>query len=170
VCRDRHDAALARELRWFGIDRQAPREHVNVKRVGYKYNMHDLTAAIGLVQLAHIQPVLNTYIDNGRWFDRHLTGIPGLTLLQYPPTARPSYWFYTVLAERRDDLARKLREAEIACGTVHRRNDWHAVFSDSKRELPQLDWFYERMLHIPCGWWVTNEEREYIVHIIKKGW
>ena len=28
----------------------------------------------------------------------------------------------------------------------------------------------DEMICIPCGWWVTPEEREYIVQCIKKGW
>jgi hypothetical protein len=44
------------------------------------------------------------------------------------------------------------------------------VFFSSKCDLPGLDSFYSRMLHIPCGWWVTDEDRERIVSVIKKGW
>ncbi len=63
-----------------------------------------------------------------------------------------------------------LTECGIECSIVHRRNDLHPVFRDSRRELPGLDEFYGRMLHIPCGWWVGEEERDYVVDCIRRGW
>ena len=35
-------------------------------------------------------------------------------------------------------------------------------------ELPGLDSFYSRMLHIPCGWWVKDEDRSQIVDVIRQ--
>jgi len=160
----------ARRLRFFGIDRQAPRTEVDVSHLGFKYNMNDITATMGLVQLKHVQEIVDRHIANGKYFDEHLQNIPGLELCQWSPVAEPSYWFYTVLAERRDDLSRMLTEKGIGNGQVHKRNDWHSVFADSKCELPGLNEFWRKMLHLPCHWAVSDEDREYIVDTIKAGW
>jgi len=160
----------ARKLRWFGIDKDAPRTGQNISSVGYKYNMNNVTAAIGLVQLDYIEGNLRRHVGNGQYFDRVLSEIPGISVAQFDEFAEPSYWLYTVLAETesdRDDLSAKLTEAGIGNGLVHRRNDLHDVFAESKCYLPGLDWFYSHMLHIPCGWWVTDEDREYIAEVIK---
>ena len=168
--RSPEDLAHGRRLRWFGIDRKAPRIEMDVQETGYKYHMNNVNAAIGSVQIEHIEPVIARHIDNGRFFDRALAGIPGLDLPTWDEAAEPSYWFYTVLAERRDDLARRLSERGIGNSLAHKRNDLHSVFADSRRELPGLDHFYPRMLHIPCGWWVTDADREYIADTLKRGW
>jgi perosamine synthetase len=170
ACRDPEDLPRGRLVRWFGIDRQAARTDVDVKTVGYKYHMNNVTATIGLVQLEHIVPVIQRHVENGRYLDQALRGIAGLELCQWDDEAEPSYWFYTVLAEERDDLAHLLAERGIGNSQVHKRNDWHSVFASSRRALPGLDSFYERMLHIPCGWWVSDEDREYIVQTIRQGW
>jgi len=164
------DLAKGRKIRWFGIDRHVSRTEVDVDIVGYKYHMNNVNAIIGSVQLENIQPILNRYIENGKYFDEHLQNIPGIELCHWDKEAEPSYWLYTVLAERRDDLSKYLKECGIRNGQCHKRNDLHSVFSSSKRDLPGLDLFYSKMLHIPCGWWVTNEDREYIINCIKKGW
>lgn len=169
-CRNPEDLPRGRTLRWFGIDRLAPRTSVDVQVVGYKYHMNNVNATIGLVQLEHICGVLNRHIENGQYFDSALQGVPGLELCTWDPEARPSYWFYTVLADRRDELSRYLSEHKIGNSQAHKRNDWHSVFADSRRELPGLDSFYSRMLHIPCGWWVNDEQRQYIADVIKRGW
>ena len=170
ACKNPDDIARGRAFRWFGIDRQASRTEVDVSNVGYKYNMNNVNATIGLVQLDHIAPVIERHVANGRYFDTALRGIPGLELCRWDEKAEPSYWFYTVLAEKRDDLSQYLTEHGIGNSQAHKRNDKHSVFASSHRELPGLDSFYSRMLHIPCGWWVSDEDRKYIVDIIRKGW
>ena len=49
-------------------------------------------------------------------------------------------------------------------------SDTHSIFKESKRELPNMDRWYREFVHIPCGWWITEEVRTQIVEAIKKGW
>jgi perosamine synthetase len=170
ACKNEEDLPVGRRVRWFGIDRAQPRTKVDVREVGYKYHMSNVTAAIGLAQLAVIGPVLERHQENGYFYDRALRGIPGLQTCSHEPDTTPAHWLYTILAERRDDLARHLTDAGVECSQSHRRNDQHPVFAESKCDLPGLDCFYRRMLHIPCGWWVTDEQREYIADCIRRGW
>ena len=162
--------SAGRKFRWFGIDRAAPRTEVDVASVGYKYHMNNVTATIGLVQLDHIAPVISRHISNGRYFDQALQGIQGLSLCRWEEHAEPSYWFYTVLVEDRESFGRHLAAHGIASSQAHKRNDRHSVFAASRCELPGLDAFYEKMIHIPCGWWIDNERREYIADVIRQGW
>ena len=170
ACRNPADLPRGRRLRWFGIDRAAPRTEMDVAEVGYKYHMNNVNATIGLVQLEYIRPVIERHIANGKYFDAALRGIPGIELCAWDAAAEPSYWFYTVLAERRDQLARRLTELGIGNSLAHKRNDRHSVFAASRCELPGLDRFYDSMLHIPCGWWVGDAERERIAGALRQGW
>ena len=120
--------------------------------------------------MEHIAPVIARHIENGKYFDQALNSVGGVKICRWDPQSSPSYWFYTVLADRRDDLSRHLAAHGIASSQCHKRNDLHSVFSYARRELPGLDDFYARMLHIPCGWWVSDEDREYICAVLKKGW
>ena len=48
------EAAKAKRLRWFGIDREAKQGGVwenDIKEIGYKYQMTDVSAAMGLAAL-----------------------------------------------------------------------------------------------------------------------
>ncbi len=174
ACNDAADVdrilAVGRKFRWFGIDRAASRSEVDVASVGYKYHMNNVTATIGLIQLDHILPVIEGHLANGRYFDRALQGIAGLSLCRWDSKAEPSYWFYTVLVEDRGNFSRCLAAAGIASSQAHKRNDLHSVFANSRCELPGLDTFYAKMIHIPCGWWVDAERCEYITDVIRQGW
>ncbi|MCX7164650.1 MAG: aminotransferase class V-fold PLP-dependent enzyme [Rhodocyclales bacterium] len=162
--------ANGRKFRWFGIDRDAPRTEVDVASVGYKYHMNNVTATLGLVQLDHIESVIGRHIANGRWFDQALENVAGLKLCRWERRAEPSYWFYTVLVDDREKFSRHLAAHGIASSQAHKRNDLHSVFASSRCKLPGLDTFYEQMIHIPCGWWVDDQRREYIADVIRRGW
>lgn len=167
---DEADLAEARKLRWFGLDKKVSRLENDIKRAGYKYGMNNVNAVIGSIQLRHISEVIGRHIDNGKYFDRALQGISGATLVPYYPNTEPSYWLYTLKVKDRDSFCRMLSEAGISASPLHHRSDTHSVFSKSRCELPALDQFYSEFVHIPCGWWVSNEDREYIADVIKKGW
>jgi dTDP-4-amino-4,6-dideoxygalactose transaminase len=170
VCKNQADLPRGRTLRWFGIDRKAPRIEVDVSSIGYKYHMNNVNATIGLVQLDYVAAIVDRHIRNGRYFDKALSGIPGIELCHWEEKAEPSYWFYTVMAEKRDNLSRYLSENGIENSQVHKRNDLHSLFASSRCDLPGVDYFYSRMLHIPCGWWVNDEDRAFIADTIRRGW
>ena len=64
----------------------------------------------------------------------------------------------------------KMKECGIMVSRVHERNDIHSCVSQYKSDLPNLDKLVKEMICIPVGWWVTSEDRKYIVDCIKGGW
>lgn len=170
TCPSEEKVTEGRIFRWFGIDRKASRTSVDVKTVGWKYHMNNVTASIGLAQMDYVHEIVGKYIENGKYFDRELAGLTGIDIPRFSQKAEPSYWFYTLLSDDRDKLSAHLEAHGIANSQLHKRNDQHTVFASSARELPGLDSYFTRMTHIPCGWWLSNEDREYIVEVIKKGW
>lgn len=168
--RDESDMDAARKLRWFGLDKRVPRLQNDIKRAGYKYGMNNVTATIGNIQLQDTPTIIGKYISNGKFYDKALNNIPGVTLVPYYNNTEPSYWLYTMKVERRDDFIKMMETHGILASPLHHRSDTHSVFSQSKCELPALDKFYTEFVHIPCGWWVSDEDRENIVKYIEQGW
>lgn len=164
------DMAEARRLRWFGLDRTLPRLENDIKRVGYKYEMNNVTATIGSVQLKNYPSVYSKYICNGKFFDKELANVPGVTLVPYYKNTEPSYWLYTMKVGDRDGFVKMMQANGITASPLHHRTDTHSVFAESKCDLPNMDKFYSEFVHIPCGWWVDEESRERIVSAIKGGW
>jgi dTDP-4-amino-4,6-dideoxygalactose transaminase len=164
------DTERARKLRWFGLDKKKSRLENDITEIGYKYSMNNVNAAIGNVQMKYIDNIINTHIGNGKYYDVALRDISGIELIKYANLTEPSYWLYTLKVENREDFVRMLESNGITASTLHHRNDTHTIFKSSKRELPNMDIFYDMFVHIPCGWWVTTEDRERIVYLIKRGW
>ena len=61
-----------------------------------------------------------------------------------------------------------MKECNITVSQVHERNDKHSCMAEFQTELPNLEKTIGNVVSIPVGWWVTKEEREYIVDCIKK--
>ncbi len=167
---DKEDMEIARKLRWFGLDKKKTRFDNDITRAGYKYGMNNVTATIGHIQLKYTRELLDIAIDNGKFYDEQLKNIPGVSLVKYYNNTEPSYWLYTMKVKNRDAFCKMMEENGIIATPLHHRSDTHSVFKNSKCELPNMDRWYSEFVHIPCGWWVSKEDREYIVNVIKKGW
>jgi len=164
------DYTRAKKLRWFGLDKNVARLKSDITEAGYKYHMNNVNATVGLVQLECIKENVLRYIQNGLFYDKQLKNVHGVILLPYYEGTEPSYWLYTMKVERREDFIKKLEDNGVAASPLHLRNDRHSVFKAPQGMTPNLDQFYEEFVHIPCGWWVTEYERQQIVDLIKSGW
>lgn len=164
------DIVPARKLRWFGLDKKTSRLENDITRAGYKYGMNNVTATIGKVQLEETPAIIERYISNGKFYDAELKNIPGVRLVSYYSNTEPSYWLYTIRVDNREHFCRMMEENGITASPLHHRSDTHTVFVESKCDLPNMDKWYSEFVHIPCGWWIDDEDREKIVELIKKGW
>ena len=160
----------ARRLRWFGLDKKRSRLENDITEVGFKYAMNNVNATIGNVQMRYLEDVINRYIVNGKYYDRVLAGVDGVQLVQYSPDTEASYWLYTMKVKDRENFIKMMEANGVMASPLHHRSDTHSIFQTSKRNLPNMDKWYKEFVHIPCGWWVGDEERERIVETIKKGW
>ena len=157
-------------IRWFGLDKKLTRMENDITIQGYKYHMNNVNATVGLVQLENIEELVQKYITNGKYLDEQLKNVKGVELIQYYPNTEPSYWLYTIKVENREAFIKKMADNGIMASELHKRSDSHTYLNDFNLELPNLDEFYSKMVHLPCGWWVTKEDCDKMVEVIKGGW
>jgi len=119
------------------------------------------------VQLDYIRPVIARHIANGKYFDAALPRHTRDRAVRLGCGGRALLLVLYRAGERRDELARRLSALGIGNSLAHKRNDRHSVFAASRCDLPKLDHFYGSMLHIPCGWWVGDAERERIADALR---
>ncbi len=159
----------AKKFRWFGLEKGVARTEVDITSIGYKYNMHNVAAAIGLAQLDVISEKISKHVSNGKYFDQNIPRIPGLEVPTFDAEAEPSYWLYTVLSDDSDNIESCLKDIGVQASKLHRPNHQHSIFNQYAGDMPQLDEYYKRMIHIPCGWWVSDEIRQNIIDVLRKG-
>lgn len=173
VVKTKADYKKAKKYKWFGIDKEAPRKHRNpwmedISVVGYKGNMNDIAATLGISQMRGIKRTIDQYHENGEFYSRLLKGAEGVALVPRDPKNYPVYWVYTLLVEKRGRVMKALKKAGIASGVIHPRNDVYSMFRKSKRLLPGVDYYAKRELSVPCGPWVTKSDIRKIVKVIRE--
>ncbi len=172
VCRDPEMDLSARRLRWHGIDRRArdPRDPLrfDIAEAGYKFQMNDIAATLGLAGLDSLDENLARRRDNARFYDQALAALPHLEPCPVVAGASSAYWLYTILLDDRDRWIERLRQGDVEASRVHDRNDRFALFSGARRgsELRGLRAFAERMLCIPLGPWLRPEDRELVAELL----
>lgn len=160
--------------RWYGIDRDGDKKdfrcEANIDEWGFKFHMNDICATVGLENLKHADKLITKHKDNASFYDDKLKQTSGLTLLDRHEGHDSAFWIYSMLVDDRDGFYRWMDECNISVSQVHERNDKHTCVSDYKTFLPTLDKTIDKVVSIPIGWWISEEEREYITDCIKKGW
>ena len=80
-----------------------------------------------------------------------------------------AYWLYSlrVLNGKKYEFMEKMKESGIMTSQVHNRNDINSCVEDFVEILPNLDIMEKELVCIPVGWWLIQENLEYIVKIIR---
>jgi perosamine synthetase len=175
--RDEKLDARLRRLRWLGIDKDTYRRtsgesyswNYDVPEVGFKYHMNDIQAAIGLVQLQRLEA------DNARRaqiVDRYRAGLaqtPGVRLPQRKGDRVSSNHLCCILAENRDGLVSKLKEAGVETGVHYRRNDLYAMYEHDPN-LSGAERYWRSTLSLPLHLQLEDEQVDYVIGRIREGW
>lgn len=174
---DPDEAERFRRLKRYGIDQPSFRDDrgeidpgSDIPEPGLNSYLNNIAAAIGLEQIADVEEGIERHRQNGAHYEEALRELDGIDLIRRLPDSISGYWVYTLLAQRRDDLQRALADAGIRSSTLHLRNDVYSAFGKGPADLPGCAAFSASRLCIPCGWWVSDEDRERIVERIRAGW
>lgn len=171
ACRNPHDAYRARKLRWFGIDRANDKTSFdgerlyNLNEVGYKYNMNNIAAAIGL---GNLHGVFERQERRKQIADEYEKACFAETVL----TSRvgSSDWLFTCLPLRRDGFIRMMRSKDIPVSVVHNGIDRNSLFGGIDRSLVNQRYWDEHHICLPCHSGLTDEDVQRVCDAVKGGW
>lgn len=170
-CGNQKDYERIKKLKWFGLDRDfkcGSRWEQDITECGYKMHMNNINAVIGLEQMKHIDSIVESHIKNGKFFDDHIKNNKIKKIKQQKKT-ESSYWIYSLLVNDKQDFKKYMLENGIATDVVHKRNDQYSVFKDfQKGDLKGVDEFESKLMNIPVGWWLTEEQVYHIVDVVNR--
>lgn len=167
ICPHQSVYSKAKKLRWYGLDRDKDRFKQDIEKAGYKYHMNDICATIGLSNLQSIDHILNKQKDN--WY-RYKEALPEVSFKYDTKGAEPNGYMYPIKVERLQDFKDYMEENGIETSPIHLRNDRYTCVDYIDSRCPNLNKLEKELTFIPCGWWLTIQEREHIITTIKKGW
>jgi dTDP-4-amino-4,6-dideoxygalactose transaminase len=141
--------------------------HYEVEEPGFKFNMTDVQAAVGIHQLARLDEWIDRRAELWQAYDAELAGLP--LRLPLPPTGdmRHARHLYQVLVEdsaplSRDRLLDALTERKIGTGVHYRAVHLHPYYRDrygiDPAALPVATDISERTLSLPLGPGMSGED------------
>lgn len=161
-------------LKWYGIDRETSvldfRCHSDISEVGTKWHMNDVCSAVGSANLKYADYIVGKHRDNAAYYDQELKHFSGVKLLKRQEGFDSAFWIYTMKVDDRPNFIKAMKDRGIWTSQVHERNDKYSCMSEFKAQLPNLDSVIDKIVSIPVGWWVEEEDRQRILNCIKKGW
>jgi perosamine synthetase len=174
IVQDKEIVPQAERIRWFGIDRSNKQKGIwenDIWEVGYKYQMTDIGAAMGLAALHEFDQTLAHRQKLFEVYKRRLKGVNGIKLIGAEHTDRThAAWLCTALVERREQFMKYLRENKIESGQVHYRNDRYSVLGGRRDDLPFMDSIEDNYIVLPLNSHLTEANIEFVCNVIKKGW
>jgi perosamine synthetase len=174
VVRDPNLRSKADRVRWFGISREAKQKgnwDNDITEIGYKYQMTDISASLGLASLEEFSEILNCRQKLLKQYENALKGIDGIHFIGGNYTDREhAAWLCTVLVEKRVELQRRLRDYHIETGQVHYRNDRYSIFGARRDNLPNMDLLEDKYLVLPLHTKMTPTDVEKVCSVIRSGW
>lgn len=181
-----HDAGIAKSIsamRFHGIDREAwnrfaksGSHHYDIIAPGYKYNMLDLQAALGIHQL----PQLDTFIEKRTaWvqaYKKELNHLSELTFAATPEYNHTHAWHLCTVqltehaALSRDDFMQALKEKNIGTGfhyqPIHTFTLYKEQYGYKAGDFPVAEKIANNIVSLPLFPHLQPEEFEYVIESI----
>ena len=176
-------AARARVMRLHGISTDAWNRYgaggswaYEVAEAGYKYNMTDLAAGIGLVQLERLDELAAARASIAARYDALLGGT---NFLELPPRRdgdRHAWHLYAIrlnlerLSVDRAEVIRRLADAGIGSSVhfipLHLHPHYQERYGYARGDFPMAEQVFERMLSLPIWPGMTVEEVERVADVL----
>ena len=182
------DETLAEEvslLKFHGMSREAWKRfaasgtpNYDIMLPGFKYNMMDIQAAIGIHQLPKLDAFIARRKEIAEFYNSEMADIPELVLPAYAPYEQRHAWhLYTPLVRieklllDRDGFMEKLKELNIGTGLHYKAVHHHAWYRQNlpqpEGSLPNADYASDRILSLPLFPRMTDEDARDVVEAVK---
>jgi dTDP-4-amino-4,6-dideoxygalactose transaminase len=173
------DAAFAdrlRLLRFHGIARDAWARYgrrgtpdYEIVALGFKYNLTDLQASLGLVQLGRLEEFIAARTRIAAWYADALAPLPGIAMLAPVPYPARHAWHILVVRVRsdgldvtRDGLMERLLDLNIGVGLHFKALHLHPLYRDrlgiAPERLPHATRASEEILSLPLFPAMTHDD------------
>lgn len=166
-------AAWFYSYKHFGIKQDASREGIIFEQIGTNYKLSNVLSAIGLIQMKHIQELLEKRISLSRKYIDLLKNIAGIKLPLTTPSGKHSYQSFCIFIDDRDRVMKEMREKgiEVQIGTYSLH--MHPAFKSSdncliSNDMPGSRFAFEHCLSLPLFHEMTETDQIMVIEKLMK--
>jgi dTDP-4-amino-4,6-dideoxygalactose transaminase len=152
--------------------------HYELVEPGFKYNMTDMQAALGVHQLRRVEENLVRRQEIWRRYDEAFADLPVLRPSPEEPGTRHARHLYTLLLDLehlrvdRDDVLAKLYRFNIGTGVHYRAVHLHPYYRERYGyrlgSFPTAEWISDRTLSLPLSPKLTDGDVEDVVAAVRR--
>lgn len=152
--------------------------HYTVALPGFKYNMTDMQAALGLHQLGRFESMQRRRAEIWAEYDRALADLPLVLPAPPEPDTVHAHHLYTPLLDvdalsvDRDTVQAALHAENIGTGihfiALHLHPYYRSRFGFTRGMFPNAEWISDRTISLPLGANVTDDDVESVVEALHK--
>lgn len=153
-------------------------KHYDVIYAGYKYNMFDIQAALGLHQLAKAEDFLITRQKYVQMYDEAFKDIPQIKPLARRENIKHAHHLFVVIVDTdkisvgRDDILTALKAENIGMAVhfraLHLQPFYREKFGFKQGDLPLAEYASDRIISLPLYPKMTTEDVEDVIKAVKK--
>jgi UDP-4-amino-4-deoxy-L-arabinose-oxoglutarate aminotransferase len=178
-------AEKIRQLRFHGLgvdafdrETQGRAPQAEVLTPGYKYNLPDMNAVLGIGQLKRLDDLNNRRAEIARLYTELLSEVDEIQPLQVPDYAMTHCWHLYIIrldiesmAISRDGFMQALKEKQVGSGlhfrATHTQKYYREKYADTV-VLPDTEWNSERICSLPLYPDMTDDDVYRVVDTIKQ--
>jgi dTDP-4-amino-4,6-dideoxygalactose transaminase len=152
-------------------------KHYQVVLPGFKYNMIDLQAAIGLHQLQRVDSWWKRRDEIWWLYNQVFASLPVITPAPDEPDTVHARHLYTLIIDpeqsgvTRDEFMQRLYELNIGTGVhyvgVHLQPYYRQRFGYQPNDFPNATWISERTVSLPLSPKLTDADLENVIEAVK---
>ena len=145
---------------------------------GYKYNLTDVAAAIGLKQIERVESMRSEREEIASFFRQQFTDVDQLELPPQGENRIHSWHLFPIrlcldqLTIDRNEFIRQLRERGVGCSVHWRPLHLHPYYQEtltwSESDCPIASEVWERLVSLPLFPGMTRAEQEYVVRVVRE--
>lgn len=171
--------------RWHGLDKEANRRYCpgqfvpyDMVCLGYKYNMTDIQASLGICQLKKIDSFWKKRKEYTELYDSFFKGQPDILTLPPPFKGnKNAYHLYPIrvkiknLSLSRDKVINELHKENIGASVhfrcVHLLTFYKRYFNPPPKTFPNAEYASERLISLPLYPKLSEKEVSYVAKTVK---
>lgn len=148
-------------------------KHYEVQFPGFKYNMTDIQASLGLHQLKRVEKNLLRRTDIWNRYNDAFANLPVETPAPPEPHTTHARHLYTLLIDpaNRDAFQRELHRRNIGTGihytAVHLQPYYQKTFGYARGDFPGAEYVSDRTLSLPLGPKLTDADVADVIDAVK---
>lgn len=152
-------------------------KHYQVVYPGYKYNMMDIQAAMGIHQLPRIDKYWKKRQQIWERYNKEFESLPVFLPAPIEKDTRHSYHLYTLLLDTdklkitRDQFLDLMTKSNIGIGVhyiaLHLHPYYQQTYGYKQGDFPNAEWISERTVSLPLSAKLGDEDVEDVINAVK---